>query len=290
MNMASSSASNRPPSDQDASSSSRSPPHLPTVDDEPDLDDPVAQHARDQTVFSEDFLQGDGPDIVSFKRKQKQTAGSRFLSIISGNGSGARQHSTSPSQDPPIPNSNRSQSLHILGDGQEESHNAGGVKDGGALDWYVEGPGRRVGYDDSTAIDWIFEYTKERQRLRVLHSSSSGLIGYLRQFLDASQIWVLLILIGLASGLFAAAIDVASVWLGDLKGGYCSAGPDGGHFYLNKYFCCFGYDEISQCQDWVPWSSAVHIASAGGKWFIEYFFFLLFSVSCAFISYKGPRN
>ncbi|KIN07283.1 hypothetical protein OIDMADRAFT_185745 [Oidiodendron maius Zn] len=152
------------------------------------------------------------------------------------------------------------------------------MKDGSALDWYVEGPGRRVGYEDSTAIDWIFEYTKERQRLRVLYSSSTGVLGYVRQFLDASQIWILLILTGLASGLFAAAIDVVSVWLGDIKTGYCSNGPDGGQFYLNRHFCCFGYDELSQCQDWVSWSRAVHITSAGGKWFIEYFFFLLFSV------------
>jgi chloride channel 3/4/5 len=278
INMASSSVSNRPPSDQDISSSSRSPPNAPTVDDEPDIDDPVIQHSRDQAVLSEDFLDADGADVVSFKRKQKQTVGSRFLSMLSGGGSGSRQQSTSPTPDPTTANPNPLQGLHTLGDGRDGSHNVGGIKDGSPLDWYVEGPGRRVGYEDSTAIDWIFEYTKERQRLRVLYSSSTGVLGYVRQFLDASQIWVLLILTGLASGLFAAAIDVASDWLGDIKTGFCSAGPDGGHFYLNKYFCCFGYDELSQCQDWVSWSRAFHITSAGGRWFIEYFFFLLFSV------------
>jgi chloride channel 3/4/5 len=129
-----------------------------------------------------------------------------------------------------------------------------------------------------TAIDWIFEYTKERQRLRMLYSSATGLLGHIQQFLDASQIWMLLILIGLAAGLFAAAIDVVSDWLGDLKTGYCSAGVDGGHFYLNKNFCCSGYDEWAQCRDWVPWSLALHVTSVGGKWFIEYFFFIIFSV------------
>ena len=58
------------------------------------------------------------------------------------------------------------------------------------MDWYVEGPGRRVGYDDLTAIDWIFEYTKERQRLRVLFSTTHGIFGYLRRLLDASHVWV----------------------------------------------------------------------------------------------------
>ena len=281
--MASSSASNRPPLDHAISSSSRSPPNAPTVDDERDidLDDPVAQYSRDQAVLSDDFLEGNGADVLSFKRKQKQTAGSagsRFLSMLSGGASGSRHRSTSPMPDPAIANSYQSQGLNILGGEQGESHNVGGVKDGGSVDWYVEGQGRRVGYEDSTAIDWIFEYTKERQRLRILYSSATGVLGYVRQFLDASQIWVLLILTGLAAGLFAAAIDVASDWLGDIKGGYCSAGQDGGHFYLNKYFCCFGYDEFAQCRDWVPWSRALHITSGGGKWVIEYFFFLLFSV------------
>jgi chloride channel 3/4/5 len=110
-----------------------------------------------------------------------------------------------------------------------------------------------------------------------------------KQFLDASQIWVLLILTGLAAGLFAAAIDVVSDWLGDLKTGFCSAGPDGGHFYLNKYFCCFGYDELSQCRDWVPWSFAFHITSAAGKWVVEYLFFLIFAVSVAICLMRFTR-
>jgi chloride channel 3/4/5 len=279
--MASSSVSSRPPIDQASASSSRSPPNVPTVDDDIDIDDdPVAQHSRDQAVLSADFLEADGENIVTFKRKQKQTTGSRLLSMLSGSGSGSRQPSSSPGRDTPGSNQNRSQGLNTPGDGRDVSHHNGNAKDGTALDWYVEGPGRRVGYEDSTAIDWIFEYTKERQRQRALYASATGLLGYVRQFLDASQIWVLLVLTGLAAGLFAAAIDVASDWLGDIKTGYCSAGPDGGHFYLNKYFCCFEYDELSQCRDWVPWSLALHITSAGGKWVIEYIFFLLYSVSC----------
>jgi chloride channel 3/4/5 len=168
--------------------------------------------------------------------------------------------------------------LNIIGDSRNGSNSNGATKDGGPLDWYVEGPGRRVGYEDMTAIDWIFEYTKERQRLRILYSSATGVLGYVQQFLDASQVWVVLILTGLATGIFAAGIDVVSDWLGDLKTGYCSAGVDGGHFYLNKSFCCLGYDEWAACQDWVQWSKAFHVSSAGGKWFIEYFCFIIFSV------------
>lgn len=109
-------------------------------------------------------------------------------------------------------------------------------------DWYVEGPGRRVGYDDLTAIDWIFEYTKERQRRRKLVANSHGVIGSLRQLLDASQVWFVLVVTGISVGFVAAAISIASDWLGDIKTGFCKKGEDGGQFYLNKQFCCWGHD------------------------------------------------
>ena len=122
--------------------------------------------------------------------------------------------------------------------------NWNGSKDGNALDWNVEGPGRRVGYDDLTAIDWIFEYSKERLRLRVLISSTPGVMGYVRQLLDASHVWVVLIMTGVAVGFLAAAINIAGDWLGDIKSGYCKTGDGGGRFYLNKQFCCWGHDGL----------------------------------------------
>lgn len=117
-----------------------------------------------------------------------------------------------------------------------------GTKEGGSADWYVEGPGRRVGYDDLTAIDWIFEYNKERQRQRILHSTTPGLVGYLRQLLDASHVWLVLVMTGIAVGVLAAFISIASDWLGDIKSGYCKRGDGGGQFYLNKGFCCWGHE------------------------------------------------
>ncbi|KAE8454167.1 hypothetical protein EG329_005092 [Mollisiaceae sp. DMI_Dod_QoI] len=272
--MASSSAGQHLPVEEGSSSSSlsRSPPKPAAIEDDSDNDDPVANHARDTLLLSDDPLESDSADILSFKRKQKQPASSRFLSVFSGHNS--RQTTPSPRAGTPTLNSSRSHGLNTIGGSRDGST---GPKDAPS-DWYVEGPGRRVGYQDLTAIDWIFEYTKERQRLRILYSSASGLLGYAQQFLDASQVWVVLILTGLAAGLAAAAIDVASDWLGDIKSGYCAAGEDGGHFYLNKYFCCYGFDGFSQCRDWIPWSQALHVTSSGGIWFIEYFFFIIFSV------------
>ncbi|RDA91486.1 hypothetical protein CP533_4590 [Ophiocordyceps camponoti-saundersi (nom. inval.)] len=178
--------------------------------------------------------------------------------------------------------SSPSRPIHPAGDlrrnGSTQRTTATAAKDGLPLDWHTEGPGRRVGYEDLTAIDWIFEYTKERQRQRVLSSNAIGLVGYARRFLDASQVWIVLILTGLLVGAVAAAIDITTDWLADLKLGFCSSGPEGGQFYLNKSFCCYGYDQGSKCVGWKPWSEALGIHSTVGKWFIEYFFFIASSV------------
>jgi len=165
------------------------------------------------------------------------------------------------------------------------------------VDWYQEGPGRRVGYEDLTAIDWIFEYAKERQRLRLLMSSAAGAVGQLKRLMDASQIWIILVLTGIMTGAIAACIDVISDWLGDVKQGVCKAGLGGGKFYLNKTFCCWGLDgntrriycsrlcalttrtELAQCQGWMFWSQALGIESVGGGYIAEYIFFIMFSVS-----------
>lgn len=267
MNMARSSQGYFPDPSHSESSSSQSPPqHVTLIDESDDDDDPAAQFSRDQASLQHDPLDEDG-DIVSSKRQQKQPASAvpKFLS------------SSTPSGQSSLPTSGTGTPRHIRNRSNGGISNAN-QKDGGPLDWYAEGPGRRVGYENMTAIDWIFEYTKERQRLRTLYSTATGMLGHARRFLDTSQIWVLLVLTGLATGLVAASIDIASDWLADLKTGYCSAGSDGGKFYLNKYFCCWGYDEWSQCQDWVPWSVALHVKSTGGVWFVEYLFFIVYSV------------
>lgn len=277
--MASSSAGYFPTRRYPNSSSSRNSPHHPSAEDDSDNDDP-------QAVLVDDPLDDeDDPNKFSFKRKQKQPATSNFLPGFARPGSGSQPRHDTPSPRGSTPSSGNVRAHPLNTPVGSDPQHSPAPKDGASLDWYVEGPGRRVGYEDMTAIDWIFEYTKERQRLRMLYSSASGLVGYVQHFLDASQIWVVLVLTGLAAGAFAAGIDIVTDFLADLKTGYCRAGEDGGHFYLNKFFCCFGYDSVVQCRDWVPWSVASHIGSVGGKWFIEYFFFILFSVGSTQNSY-----
>jgi chloride channel 3/4/5 len=283
--MASSSKGIFSPTNSAESSSSQNPPDSDEFFDDSDNDDPVASHSREQALLASDPLED---NIVSFKRKQKQPIAPTLLKPLptffsrgQTSPADASQQGT-PRAGTPRQNGGRAQDsspVGINGNGHNLNSNLNHTKDGAPLDWYVEGPGRRVGYEDMTAIDWIFEYTKERQRLRVLYSSATGILGYAQQMLDASQIWIVLIVTGLAVGLIAAGIDVASDWLGDIKTGYCAAGLDGGRFYLNRYFCCWGYEEMSQCRDWISWSAALRVTSTGGKWFTEYIFFIVYSVS-----------
>ncbi|QDS74680.1 hypothetical protein FKW77_000207 [Venturia effusa] len=229
-----------------------------------------------------------GPNLT-FKRKTTAPSSSAF-SLPSILRSAPQFSSVNPIQTPSnlsISTGHRRQASRTSNGVAPDNHpRDGDNKDSTGVDWYIEGPGRRVGYDDLTAIDWIFEYAKERQRLRVLRSNCTGLIGQIRQFADASQIWIILIATGVAAGLVAAFIDVASDWLADLKGGICGNVQHGGKFYLSKAFCCWGNDELGQCLDWRSWAQLLNITSAGGIFMIDYVFFVGFSVlfaACASI-------
>ncbi|KAF2836657.1 hypothetical protein M501DRAFT_1018548 [Patellaria atrata CBS 101060] len=249
---------------------------------------------NEEALLAADPLDTRLPERISFKRKQKTPQGfsiPRFLSspLSSNNHPISPIARLTPSRARHIRNSESINDstdailsyLNTPGDAGTGLHD---IKDGGGLDWYVEGPGRRVGYDDLTAIDWIFEYAKERQRLRALYSSATGLLGNLWQIADASQIWLVLIATGIASGCIAAFIDIVSDWLGDLKIGYCSNNGGGGKFYLNRAFCCWGYEEFAKCKDWSTWGNAWGIGSAGGSWIVEFIVFIVFSTAFAAIA------
>ncbi|KAF9115074.1 hypothetical protein BGX27_008997 [Mortierella sp. AM989] len=105
-----------------------------------------------------------------------------------------------------------------------------------AVDWVVEGTGMRVAYDDFGTIDWIHDFAQERQRIRKMHRIP-GLAGQIAIMYDWAQGWVVVLAVGIAAGIVAGGSDIASQWLGDIKEGYCDTA-----FYLNKNFCCWGFD------------------------------------------------
>lgn len=234
---------------------------------------------RDDELFSQEDPLNEGPGAGAFTFKRtpptKPSLASRFLSSPfrgqQQDGGIQRTGSPNPIRRAATPNTILSY-LNTASDDPTDS------KDPGALDWYVEGPGKRVGYDNLTAIDWIYEYTKERTRLRQLSASTPGVLGQVRLLADASQIWIILVLTGIAVGGIAAGIDVAGDWLGDLKQGVCSNVRDGGAFYLNRAFCCWGTTTYAECPDWRSWGGVMGIESQGGGYVVEYIFFVVFSV------------
>jgi len=305
----SSSSSSQPAHGQAEASSSRSQANRqPTIEDDLSDEEGLLDEDPLESTLPEQYVQRcsrrtrstDAMNRISFKRKQKAAAPSafgisRFLSPApSSNRSSPLPRGPQSRLQQLRTDTRANDSTELILNYLDTAGPAGeqpqDTKDGNGLDWYVEGPGRRVGYDDLTAIDWIFEYAKERQRLRYLYSSATGILGHVKQIADASQIWIILVAAGILSGGIAAFIDVASDWLGDLKTGYCSNVDGDGKFYLNKGFCCWGYSELSQCNDWHPWSSALRINSVGGGWVVEYIFFVVFSVSIACVLDLGCRT
>jgi chloride channel 3/4/5 len=139
-----------------------------------------------------------------------------------------------------------------------------------------------AGYDDLSAIDWIFEYAKERARLkRLLSTSSYGLTRTFKQLADASHVWIVLVLTGVSVGFLAAGISIASDWLGDIKLGYCKTDLDtagGGGFYMSRQFCCWGHNDLAECVDWTPWRKAMGLSNAGLGYTIEFILFVAFAI------------
>ncbi|EWC47021.1 hypothetical protein DRE_03783 [Drechslerella stenobrocha 248] len=158
------------------------------------------------------------------------------------------------------------------GESSRDVDNGSGIKTG-FMDWSTEAAGQRVAYDDLTAIDWIHEYTVEQLRQRILRSSG-GVTTYFRVLADASQAWVVLILAGIAVGVIAAAIDIASNWLADTKQGICTT-----TFYLSNAACCYGLQSTeAQCKHWLKWAELFHVKSDGGGYVVQYLMFTLLSV------------
>lgn len=117
-------------------------------------------------------------------------------------------------------------------------------------------------YEDFTTIDWVQDAAREQQRRQARRQDRyGGAARYgsrthleswrdkISEAYDAGQAWIVVTLIGIAIGLNAAFLNIATEWLSDIKLGHCRNA-----FYLNKSFCCWGEDKHT-CDDWLPYSS-----------------------------------
>ncbi|CAG8540609.1 15699_t:CDS:10, partial [Gigaspora rosea] len=146
-------------------------------------------------------------------------------------------------------------------------------------DWSMEGTGRRVAYDNFTTIDWIHDFAKERARQRKLRHQK-GIGGQLRLIFDAMEGWIVVLAVGVISGILAAVITITTEWLNDIKEGYCKTG-----FYLNRKNCCWGYDDDREsCVEWVRWTTAFQAKSAAAEFWTNYLIYIIFSTTFATIA------
>ena len=116
-------------------------------------------------------------------------------------------------------------------------------------------------YEDFTTIDWVQDAAREQ--LRVL-----GWRRKLWESYDAGQAWLVVTLVGIVIGVNAAALNIITEWLSDVKLGYCTTA-----FYLNEQFCCWGAE--NGCDAWKRWTS---FGPA------NYIIYTIFAVLLAFVS------
>lgn len=112
-------------------------------------------------------------------------------------------------------------------------------------------------YEDFTTIDWIQDDAREQLRRRARRKENfelfggGGIIGWRRKLgdsYDAGQAWLVVTIVGTVIGLNAAALNIITEWLSDVKLGYCTTA-----FYLNEQFCCWGAE--NGCDEWKRWTS-----------------------------------
>ena len=132
-------------------------------------------------------------------------------------------------------------------------------------------------YEDFTTIDWVQDAAREQLRKRARRQEKAsfftreGGIGWRRKVweaYDAAQGWIIVTLIGVAIGVNAAFLNIATEWLSDVKLGRCKTA-----WYLNEQFCCWGSE--GGCADWKRWSPIPPL---------NYVLYILFSAVFAFVS------
>jgi chloride channel 3/4/5 len=139
-------------------------------------------------------------------------------------------------------------------------------------------------YEDFHTIDWVRDKTKDHLRHKnLVKYRNLTITGFFNRYLDAVSGWLLVLLVGVASGLFAGIIDVAAVWTSDLKMGICPASS-----YYDKEHCCWlsnqtNTENSDDCGFWQNWSAkaSLNVNSAAADYAFNYFVYVLYSVVLA---------
>jgi len=145
-------------------------------------------------------------------------------------------------------------------------------------------------YDDFSTIDWLRDIMSEKTGKKKAINRNS-LNQYIKSIIDASQAWIIVLFVGILSGIVAAFVAISTAWLTDIKLGYCPS-----NWYLNRRFCCLKVeDKVNHsCARWLSWSQALFNYEYDNKflnWFIYVFFAALFAaLSSYLVVHVGPYS
>lgn len=141
-------------------------------------------------------------------------------------------------------------------------------------------------YDDFHTIDWVRDtarYRKERKDLKKNRKDSCW--GTIKDMIFSLSGWIIVLLVGLATGACAGIVDIGTSWLSDLKLGVCKNA-----FWLNREECCWIRNTTLfgsyNCSEWVPWSALFNHKSPDDAmaYVIAYLMFVLWGVGLATIT------
>ncbi|GMM35829.1 hypothetical protein DASC09_031540 [Saccharomycopsis crataegensis] len=96
-------------------------------------------------------------------------------------------------------------------------------------------------------IDWLHEYKKERQLSKSM-DIIPGISGTFRRMQHTGEKWVVIIASALLTGVIVSVIDISSIWVNDLRNGYCKT-----NFLQSKITCCNAMAEGIKCENWHDW-------------------------------------
>jgi len=161
----------------------------------------------------------------------------------------------------------------------DKSHGSTNLMD--ALEDLPPGIGQ---YDDFHTIDWLRDIARDRMRHRqITKKFKDGCFEKLKGAHDAWSGWVCVLLVGCATGVCAAIIDIGASWMTDLKEGICLDA-----FWFNREQCCWGandttFDEDAAdagCSLWYTWPELFgnKSDSGPGAYIIKYLMFVVWAM------------
>ncbi|KAF2763297.1 hypothetical protein EJ05DRAFT_491257 [Pseudovirgaria hyperparasitica] len=103
----------------------------------------------------------------------------------------------------------------------------------------------RVWYDQFTSTDWVHDSIADAYRVKALRSRKD-FRGRILAWTDGGLGWLLVLLIGILTAIFAYFVNVTESTLFDYKSGHCATA-----WYYSKKKCCQG---ASICDAWLHWS------------------------------------